>query len=87
MAKVSSNCPICGQAHTLEEQYCPRCSWEYRLFPDEVSPIILQMEKEREDRYREIFSRAMKTDDLEAFYKKKVADDSCSMGRVIPQSQ
>ena len=53
------------------------------MFPDEVSPSISQMEKEREDRYREIFSRAMKTDGLEDFYKKKVADLEASLSEKM----
>ena len=78
MANSLSKCPICGHPHTINEQYCPRCFWEYRLYPDKVSSAVLKMEKEREDNYRKFFIKTTEIDRIIADYKKRIEEFEAS---------
>lgn len=81
MAASNLKCPICGQMHTPFEQYCPHCLWEYRIYPDNVSAVVLKMEKEREQKYREIYGRVANNDGLIADYKKRIEELEATLSK------
>ena len=85
MAASNLKCPICGQIHTPFEQYCPHCLWEYRIYPDNVSAVVLKMEKEREQKYREIYGRVANNDGLIADYKKRIEELEATLSKKEDQ--
>ena len=50
MANDNIQCPVCGETLSAYTNFCPSCSFEIHIFPNEIPNALREMEEQR-DRY------------------------------------
>lgn len=57
---IMNNCPVCGSSHEIDESFCPKCGWEFRIFPETIPALVMSNEEKRLSAFRAEYERSGK---------------------------
>lgn len=67
MEQKNNRCPICHSSHDLATPFCNQCGWEFRYFLTPLSEDFLEIERQRMEVARKIWTNLTREKEKELY--------------------